>query len=348
MGISSSQIVEDENGCALRRYTETGSPVRIPNVVGEKPLCTLLAGCFKDSCVELVSVGVNVSVIEGECFLNCVMLREIRFEDSSRVKEIGPWAFGGCSSLCSFVWPCGVSSVPERCFCRCSSLREFRFEDSSCVKEIGQCAFAGCSSLCSFVWPCGVSSVPHSCFYKSDSLHEIRFEDSSCVKEVGQSAFAVCSSLCSFVWPSGVSSVPERCFYWCSSLMVFEFERDSIVSTIGESAFDGCNSLKSMTIPGTVARIGANCFNNCPSLTGLIFGERGVFEPDCLKSAGLSPDVCVSYLDHSRPLMDCVVDEHEVDGICTLGFGEHPSVRSHGRLFRRNDGKLLSRYQSIP
>ena len=102
-----------------------------------------------------------------------------------------------------------------------------------------------------------------------------------------------------------------------------------------------------MTIPGTVARIGSNCFNNCPSLTGLIFDERGVFERDCLKSSGLSPDVCISFSDRSRPLMDCVVDEHEVDDIGTLGFGEHPAVWSHGRLFRRNDGKLLSRYHSI-
>ena len=82
---------------ALKGWRDPPESVVVPAVVDGQPIYVVLEGCFK----------------------NCKSLRDFRFEDGSCVKKIEKEAFDGCSSLCSFVWPRGVDTIPEGCFCGC-------------------------------------------------------------------------------------------------------------------------------------------------------------------------------------------------------------------------------------
>ena len=141
------------------------------------------------------------------------------------MKNIERGAFWSCSSLCSFVWPRSVDTVPRDCFYECISLRDFRFEDASCVKKIERGAFSVCSSLCSFVWPRSVDTIPQDCFSKCESLRDFRFEDASCVKNIETGVFWSCSSLSTLCLPQSVEFIGADCFSGCGSLRTVVLER---------------------------------------------------------------------------------------------------------------------------
>lgn len=74
-----------------------------------------------------------------------------------RVKAIGSYAFGYCSSLTSITIPDSVTSIGHYAFEDCGYLTSITIPDS--VTSIGDRAFEGCSSLTSITIGNGVTSI---------------------------------------------------------------------------------------------------------------------------------------------------------------------------------------------
>ena len=176
------------------------------------------------------------------------------------VKEIGIYAFSGCSSLTSITIPNSVTSIGEDAFSYCSSLTSVPLGNS--VISIGESAFRQCYSLTSITIPNSVTSIGEYAFYDCSSLASVTLGNS--VKEIGIYAFSKCSSLTSITIPNSVTSIGKSAFYDCSSLTSVTLGNS--VTSIGNSAFSYCSSLTSMIIPNSVTSIGTSAFHACKSL----------------------------------------------------------------------------------
>ena len=61
------------------------------------------------------------------------------------VKEIGDWAFCGCSSLCKVIIPDSVTEIGDEAFSDCKALREVSIPES--VVKIRDSAFNYCNNI---------------------------------------------------------------------------------------------------------------------------------------------------------------------------------------------------------
>jgi hypothetical protein len=98
-------------------------------------------------CPELESVSVPSTgeTIADECFHFCHKLRQVTFENGSRVSVLGDRAFSNCSSLASICIPSSVTRIGTECFYNCSSLATVTVESGIRVSAIGKSVFKNCA-----------------------------------------------------------------------------------------------------------------------------------------------------------------------------------------------------------
>ena len=243
--------------------------------------------------VEYIPSGFLVSG-EGQTIYaqNTIPIGNLIIGENSQLKEIGDYAFNGCTSLTSITIPSSVTSIGNSAFSGCSNL-EYNIKDG--IKYLGNetnqylclidventsqstytidenCrfiysyAFSRCSSLTSITIGEGVTSIGYRAFYNCYNLTSISIPDS--VTSIGEWAFGSCSSLTSITIGEGVTSIGSQAFRDCTSLTSVTIP-DSVTS-IGSQAFYGCTSLTSITIPDSVTSIGSWAFSGCSSLTSV-------------------------------------------------------------------------------
>lgn len=94
---------------------------------------------FCNTEIEKIIIPKNVTEIKDSAFHECGNLKEVVFEDGSRLETIGEIAFGQCKKLTKINLPDGLKKIGIGCF-NSSSLEELILPDS--VKEIGRSAFS--------------------------------------------------------------------------------------------------------------------------------------------------------------------------------------------------------------
>ena len=208
-----------------------------------------------------VSIGKNVTSIEGHAFYNCYSLASITIP--AGVTSINTNAFNDCYSLASITIPAGVTSINDSAFSKCYSLASITIPAG--VTSIEDYAFDGCYSLASITIPAGVTSINANAFNGCYSLVSIIIPDS--VTSIGSAAFYNCYSLVSITIPAGVTSISSAAFRNCYSLASITIPAG--VTSIGSSAFQDCYSLASIIIPDSVTSIGSAAFNSCYSLASI-------------------------------------------------------------------------------
>ena len=179
------------------------------------------------------------------------------------VKEIGDYAFRGCTGLTSVIIPNSVTSIGYYAFDGCSGLPSVTIPNS--VTEIGSLAFYMCTGLTSVTIPESVTSIGESAFSRCTGLTSVTIPES--VTSIGSSAFSGCSSLMSVTIPNSVTEIGSSAFSGCSGLSSVAIPNS--VTEIGNYAFSGCTGLTSVTIPGSVTGIGNYAFSGCTILTTL-------------------------------------------------------------------------------
>lgn len=124
-----------------------------------------------------------------------------------KVKAIGNYAFGGCSSLTSVNIPSGVTSIGDRVFSSCSSLTSIDIPSS--VTSIGVVAFYNCNKLTSINIPADsrLTCIEASAFKGCSRLKSIAIPSS--VTYIGENAFADCFQLIAYI--TGKSYTYQYC-----------------------------------------------------------------------------------------------------------------------------------------
>ncbi len=190
-------------------------------------------------------------------------IESVTFEENSQLKEIGPYAFSGCTNLTSITIPTGVTWIGYYAFSGCSSLTSAVIPEG--VTSVETNTFSGCISLTSVNIPDSVTSIGYYAFSNCSSLTEITIPDKVTVIE--DSAFSECSNLISVVIPDAVTVVSNSLFDRCIRLTSVTIP--SGVTSIGYYAFRGCSKLTDITIPESVTSIREHTFSGCWSLTSI-------------------------------------------------------------------------------
>lgn len=192
-------------------------------------------------------------------------IREVVFESPSHCREIGDFAFLGCSNLRSIELP-------------------------ATIRKIGEGAFRECVSLEHVNLPAGVEVIPSCCFYRCESLKSVAIPES--VTDIKNFAFIYCKSLDDVFLPPNVTHIGNNAFSCCSSLR--QIEVPSSVTELESYAFSDCESLVAALLPANHNMLGELIFSGCRSL--MIIYEPSPVPPvfDC-KSYIFEPDDAAAY-----------------------------------------------------
>ena len=203
---------------------------------------SVFSGC---SAATTVNIGDNVEIIPPYLFCSMPALNWVSFpESSTKLNEIGAYAFYGCKKLTEITIPSRVMTIAKGAFANCDSIKHLGLSGTY-LTNIGAEAFSGCCALTEIDIPIGVYSIGEKAFfncYMAKSLHL-----GSNVTKIGNSAFDGCSSLQDIPLPDGVEEIGERAFAFC--IFVTSVKIPDSVQSIGKGAFYKCDALTKITIP---------------------------------------------------------------------------------------------------
>lgn len=168
--------------------------------IDEPPVCDIFFGMGKKGTGVTITFGASVTRVPSRLFGNEWLYEEsemptsvtaVIFAAGSACKQIGDYAFYGCSNLQSITLPEGLTEIGTKAFMHCESLSEVVLPAG--LERIGGSAFADCKALREIVLPEGVT-------------------------EIGVHAFAYCSALTEVHIPASLTSIDEVAFDSCNAL----------------------------------------------------------------------------------------------------------------------------------
>ena len=220
----------------------------------------------------VVSLGNNA--FKGASNITSVVIPE-------SIKEIGLWAFSGCTSL-SNVNLGNVEKLSNMAFNNCTALTSIKLP-KTLTKIASGAPFSGCTNLKHIELEDGMTVIPNY-VCASTPITEITIPNT--VKEIGLWAFSDCTSL-SNVNLGNVEKLSDKAFNNCTALTSIKLPK-TLTKIASGAPFSGCTNLKhieledgmtvipnyvcastpitEITIPNTVKEIGLWAFSDCTFL----------------------------------------------------------------------------------
>lgn len=196
--------------------------------------------------------------IPADAFKSKTTITRIILPD--RLKAIGDWAFGYCSSLAgSIIIPEGVTKIGTGAFSMCSALTGTLTLPQS-LQSIGTSAFSACAFNSELNLPSNLTSIADAAFSECKNLYG-NLNLPSNLETLGANAFYNCINLSgSLTIPQKLKQINAQTFGYCS------FDGNLIlhdgITTIGDMAFFACKFVGELTLPKNLEVIGANSFRN--------------------------------------------------------------------------------------
>lgn len=227
------------SGCATLKSVTLPSTV---TVMGENAF---------SRCTALETVTLSCP-IPARAFMGCTALKSVNLGNEIGVKAIGDYAFAGCTSLSSFPFRNGLTSVGNAAF-EASGLTAVDFSASSSLTSLGAWAFAKCDKLTSVIF--------------NDKLTTI-----------GEGIFLDDASLVTVALPTGITELPDYSFKGATSIDSEAFMH-SFITSIGNYATMGMTQVNVFTLPASLSYIGDEAMAGWISLTAL-HGEELTAVPE--------------------------------------------------------------------
>ncbi|MCM1153287.1 MAG: leucine-rich repeat domain-containing protein [Muribaculum sp.] len=203
----------------------------------------------------MVTIPASLRELPDYAFADLADLKEVRFEEGSRLKTVGEHAFLGCESLQRISLPPGVEKLGTGCFRECKSLKNMKVPER--VREIPGMAFRECSALERVDLPCGLQDIKQFAFIYCESLDSLKLP--SGLVHIGNNAFSRCVSLTSVSIPDKVTEIESYAFSDCHGLREARLPANGHL--LGELLFNSCDNLILLEEPSPdVPRFDCNSF----------------------------------------------------------------------------------------
>jgi hypothetical protein len=255
----------------------------------------------------------------------------IRFEEVSRLRRIGEYAFVNCR-LNSIRIPASVEEIDGSAFVGSLCLaievaagrRNLTIQGDLLTTADGTKLVRYIGRNHDIIVPNTIEILGKSCFESCNHVEKVVFEDGSKLRQIGPSAFTGCEFLRSIAIPASVEIIGDFAFRECDGLEELFLNQDGVLVTMGKEAFADCRSLRSFYFPKSVREVDKNCFTRCVSLHLLIFGS-GVGLKNIVGDVLLEALETIGFADISS-LFEIEVNEEGVD----LAFPGWVSVGDRG------------------
>ena len=260
-------VVPEDVGFLKRTLPFGGCSIK--TVVLPESLTTIPQDLFRESLVEEVVLGSQVTYIDDWAFQDAINLKRVLKKDANGVAQaslegietIDSLAFSGTISLESIALPDSLAVISSSLF-KGSGIKSVTFGAN--VTAIPANAFQD-SGLTSLVIPAHITSIGNYAF-AGTPLTSVTVTSTA---TWGTYVFQGCTLLADVTIANGVTAISNYMFQDCAALTQITIP-DSVTS-IGSYAFAG-SALTSLVVPGSVASIGAYAFDGAP-LTSITLSE---------------------------------------------------------------------------
>ena len=128
-------------------------------------------------CTGLTTITIpkQVTEIKEMAFLCCSNIKEVNFEEESKLKIIGQQAFDRCISLKKINVPDSVEHIEINAFAECNELVEVNFSENSILEHIHAEAFVFSQKLSKVTLPKSLKRISERAFFGCSQLTEINF-----------------------------------------------------------------------------------------------------------------------------------------------------------------------------
>lgn len=229
-------------------YTEVVFPAKVKRIQKD---------AFKNNKqIRKLTLNEGLEVIEETAFSH-TSLEEINFP--STLKEIGKYAFYGCSGLSTAdLSGTKITALPEGSFGH-SGLERFIFPSS--LTDIGTQAFLNTTKLTNIEIPVHVKSIGNEAFRQTGATTVFLPNNLS---NIGQRAFYLCQNLREvknhgkITQDAPEATIQVSCFEDCPELTVFEIPQN--IRRIEQGVLSKSKKVKNITIPANVSYIAFRAF----------------------------------------------------------------------------------------
>lgn len=239
--------------------------VIVPDAVEKISHFAFLKNTRLDS-VVINAAASKLTQIEPSAFYGCTALSSCPLPET--IQEVGAYAFYGCSSLKETQIPAQATKINPYQYYNCSSLTETTIPTT--VTEIGPYAFYGCSKMTTYHVgkESQIKHIGFRAFYNNQKLTEFIFPDG--LEDIGSQAFRDCRLITQVEIPEGITAIKDSTFFNCRALATLKLP--STLQTIGSYAFY-YNAFKSAEIPNGVSEVPSRAFFYCTKLTSVSIPE---------------------------------------------------------------------------
>ena len=139
----------------------------IKNLIRNKPVDRIMHHTFYyNQNLKSIKIPSNITKIGNSCFQGCLNLKEVIFEENSKLEVIGERAFS-TTFIKEIKIPSSTKIIKEGAFGYCTNLNKVELKNNSILKEIGDKSFYKCLSLSSIIIPSSVEKIGNKAFYSS-------------------------------------------------------------------------------------------------------------------------------------------------------------------------------------
>ena len=162
--------------------------------------------------MKSVVIPESVKEIGDYAFYGCTKLESVQL--NGKIEKMGEFAFSGCRKLAKD----GLVIVGDILF-DAFGLDRYEIVVPKNIKEIGGGAFCDCENLRNITLPEGLIRIHRGSFFGLTQLEEIMIPEG--VTEIEDEAFCRCSNLKKIILPESLVKIGNAIFRKCENLTIY-------------------------------------------------------------------------------------------------------------------------------
>lgn len=300
---------KDADAYAVTEYLGKEIDIVIPDTYLGEDVFKIANGAFSHVQCDRITIPKSVRIIDDYAFsvsacgcmdIHGCSVKQIVFEEDSRLESIGTGAFYNCVELELIDIPQSVVEIGPSAFCSCDGLKEIVLPQN--ITKLSRNVFDDCINLEKITIPNDVDEIGKFSFFGCRSLKKVDIPEK--VVSIGEAAFWGCTSLTEINIPTAVESIGEFAFLYCGAVdrisvgkeneffsddgnclidkatkTIIRGSNNSIIPddgsvvAIGTLAFSYAAGLKEIDLPSCVEEIASDAFFGCTGIEKITVEE---------------------------------------------------------------------------